>query len=122
MKFIISIIISTAAVILTAYLLPKDMVYVENLTTAILIAVVLAFLNTVVKPVFIILTIPVTLVTLGLFLLVINAGIILLADYFIDGFWVKGFWAALIFSFILSLINSLFGNGNRVQKKQNNFN
>ena len=51
MKFIISIIISTAAVILTAYLLPKDMVHVENLTTAILIAVVLAFLNTVVKPV-----------------------------------------------------------------------
>ena len=86
MKFIISIIISTAAVILTAYLLPKDMVHVENLTTAILIAVVLAFLNTVVKPVLIILTIPVTLVTLGLFLLVINAGIILLADYFIDGF------------------------------------
>lgn len=112
MNFIFRILISTAAVILTGYLLPERMVHVDGLTTALLVAVVLAFLNSVVKPILIILTIPVTLFSLGLFLLVINAGIILLADYFIDGFKVNGFWAALIFSVVLAIINALFGNSN----------
>ncbi len=81
--------------------------------SAILVAVVLAFLNQIVKPILTILTIPITIVTLGLFLLAINAFIILFAEKLVSGFHVAGFWYALLFSLILSLItgvlNSLFG-------------
>lgn len=108
MNFIVRILISTLAVLATNWLLPDRMVHVDNFTTAIIIALVLAFLNSVVKPIFIILTIPVTVISMGLFLLVINAVIILLADYFIEGFKVNGFWAALIFSIVLTIINSIF--------------
>jgi putative membrane protein len=120
MKFIMRILISTAAVMLTGYLLPERMVHVDGIKTALLVALVLSFLNSVVKPILIVLTIPVTLISLGLFLLVINAGIILLADYFIEGFQVHGFWAALIFSLILSVINALFGNSDNNRNRQNN--
>jgi putative membrane protein len=61
-----------------------------------------------VRPVLIVLTIPVTIFTLGLFLLVINAAIILLADWLVTGFTVDGFWWALLFSLILSVVNSIF--------------
>jgi putative membrane protein len=72
------------------------------------VAVVLAVLNAVVRPILIILTIPITIFTLGLFLLVINALVILLADWLLDGFFVDGFWYALLLSFILSFANSIF--------------
>lgn len=112
MKFILNIIISAIAVLITAKLLPH--VHVDNLLTAILVAVVLAFLNTVVKPILTILTIPITFFTLGFFLLVINALMIILASRLIDGFHVEGFWWALLFSLILSLttgvLNALFRN------------
>jgi putative membrane protein len=114
MNFIVRILISTLAVLATNWLLPDRMVHVDNFTTAIILALVLAFLNSVVKPIFIILTIPVTLISMGLFLLVINAVIILLADYFIDGFTVSGFWSALIFSIVLTIINSIF---NAIKKR-----
>ncbi|MDQ3109024.1 MAG: phage holin family protein [Bacteroidota bacterium] len=108
MNFIVRILISTLAVLATSWLLPERMVHIDNITTAIIVALVLAFLNSVVKPIFILLTIPVTLISMGLFLLVINAVIILLADYFIEGFFVNGFWAALIFSIVLTIIQSIF--------------
>ena len=72
------------------------------------VALVLSLVNIFIKPLLILLTIPVTLVTLGLFLLAINALMILLTDYFVNGFEVNGFWWALLFSLILSLFNSLF--------------
>jgi putative membrane protein len=72
-----------------------------------LVALVLSFLNTFLKPVLLILTIPVTLLTFGLFLLVINAIIIVVADALLDGFNVNGFGWALLFSLILSVINAL---------------
>lgn len=108
MNFIIRILISTLAVLLTSYLLPKHIVSVDTFTTALIVALVLAFLNAVVKPLMILLTIPATILTLGLFLLVINAGIIMIADHFVDGFKVGGFWSALLFSVILAIINSIF--------------
>ncbi len=111
MNFIIRIILSALAVLITTWLLPN--VAVDNIQSALLVAVVLAFLNTVVKPILTILTIPITVFTLGFFLLVINALIILFVDKLIDGFHVKGFWWALLFSLILSLatsiLNMLFG-------------
>ncbi|MCF8278582.1 MAG: phage holin family protein [Flavobacteriales bacterium] len=105
MNILIKIIISSLAVFLTAYLLPG--VDVDAYVTAIWVAVVLALLNGFLKPLLIILTIPVTLVTLGLFLLVINAAIILLASHFVEGFYVSGFWWALLFSLVLSIVTSI---------------
>src|SRR5690606_23704955 len=82
-------------------------VHIDNFTSAIIFAVVLSLLNLIVKPILSILTLPINLLTLGLFSLVINAVIILLADYLMDSFEVDGFLWALIFSVVLSLITSL---------------
>ncbi|HEX5172463.1 MAG TPA: phage holin family protein [Cyclobacteriaceae bacterium] len=107
MNSIIRFLLSGLAVLLTAYLLPG--VSVEHYGYALLVAVVLSLANLIIKPILVFLTIPITIVTLGLFLLVINAVIILLVDYLIpSGFEVNGFWWALAFSLILSLFNSLF--------------
>lgn len=88
-------------------------VKVDDYVTAILVALVLAFLNTIVKPVLTFLTIPITFLTLGLFLLVINAVIIIFAEKLVHGFHVDGFLWAVLFSLILALctgiLNMLFG-------------
>ena len=105
MKLIIRILLTAVAVILIAEFLPG--VAVAGFGTAIIVALVLAVLNLIVKPILVILTLPVTILTLGLFLLVINAIIILLADSFISGFGVDGFWIALIFSLLLSIFQSI---------------
>ncbi len=120
MKFLFRILISTAAVLLTGWLLPETWVHVDGLLSALIVAVVLAFLNQVVKPILILLTIPVTFATLGLFLLAINAGVIMIADYFVDGFIVNGFWSALGFSIVLSIINALLGGNNRNDRQSRN--
>lgn len=118
MSFIIKIIISAIAVLITAYFLggvtvgnnqfysngPPEL---NKFVTALLVAVVLAFLNTIVKPILTILSLPITFFTLGLFLLAINAFIILFADKLVDGFKVDGFFTALWFSLILSLVGSV---------------
>ena len=105
MKFILRLLLSALAVIFLSKVLPN--VNVDSYTTAIVVALVLSLLNFLVKPIMVILTFPITIVTLGLFLLVINAAIILLADHFIDGFTVTGFWWALLFSLLLSLLQSI---------------
>lgn len=104
MNFLIRLLVSALAAMLTAYLLPG--VKIDNFITALILALVLAILNLLVKPVLIILTLPVTIVTLGLFLLVINAIIILIASNLISGFRVNGFWWALLFSIVMTIINS----------------
>ncbi len=104
-NILLKIVISSLAVFLAAYLLPG--IHVDNYVEAILVAVVLALLNGFVKPVLIILTIPFTVFTLGLFLLVINAAMVLLAAHFVEGFHVDGFWWALLFSIVLSVITSI---------------
>jgi len=109
MNFIVRLLVSTLAVVISAYLLPG--VTVDNFITALIVALILSILNVIVKPVLVILTIPFTIFTLGLFLLMINAIIILMADWIIDGFAVSGFWTALLFSIVLSLINALLGGG-----------
>ena len=108
MNGIVKFLLSGVAVLLTAYLLPG--VHVEHYGYALLVAALVSIANVIVRPVLIILTIPITILTLGLFLLVINAAIILLVDYFIPGFNVDGFWWALAFSLILSIFNSLFSD------------
>lgn len=109
MNFLARLLLSALAVILSAYVLPG--VSVDSFLTALLVAIILSLLNTLVKPILVILTIPFTVFTLGLFMLVINAIIILMTDWVIDGFAVAGFWYALIFSIVLTLINSILGVG-----------
>lgn len=111
MRFIARILVSVLAVLITSYLLPG--VHIHDFITALLVAVVLAILNTFIKPLLIILTLPITVFTLGLFLLVINAFLILLASRLVSGFQVDGFWWALLFSIILSLISSFFESQRR---------
>lgn len=106
MNGVVRFLLSGLAVLLAAYLLPG--VTVEHYGYALLVAVVLALANVLVKPLLVILTIPLTIFTFGLFLLVINALIILLVDYLVPGFHVDNFWWALLFSLILSLFNSMF--------------
>ncbi|WP_026754634.1 phage holin family protein [Sediminibacter sp. Hel_I_10] len=105
MNLIIRLLITAVLVVLLANFLPG--VAVSGFGAAIIVAIVLAILNAIVKPILVVLTIPITIVTLGLFLLVINALIILLADAFIDGFGVSGFWIALLFSILLSICQSV---------------
>lgn len=105
MKLILRILLSALAVILLANFLPN--VSVDSYVTAIIVAVVLSLLNFLVKPILVILTLPVTIITFGLFLLIINALIILLADNLIDGFNVDGLWWALLFSLLLSFLQSI---------------
>ncbi|APS38447.1 MULTISPECIES: phage holin family protein [Salegentibacter] len=105
MNFILRILLTAVAVVILAKFLPG--VEVEGYLTAIIVAIVLAILNLLVKPILVIFTLPVTILTLGLFLLVINAIIILLADAFVSGFGVSGFFIALLFSLLLSLFQSL---------------
>ena len=104
---LIKLIINTFAIIVTSFLLSG--VHLNNFLSALLVAVVLGFLNVFLKPVLVILTIPVTVITFGLFLLVINALIILLAGNLVPGFAVEGFWWALAFSLVLTFVNALFG-------------
>ena len=96
MNLLVRLIIATLAVLITDLLLPGvslgDMGTTNGLITALLVAAVLGLLNSIVRPLLILLTLPVTLVTLGLFILVINAAMVLLADRLIDGFTVNGFW------------------------------
>lgn len=97
--------LSTLAVFFTAYILPG--VYIDKFTTAILVAVVLSLLNNYLKPALIFFTIPVTFLTLGFFLLVINAVLIMFTGTFIDGFRVDGFWSAAFFSIVVSIVTSV---------------
>ena len=105
MNLIIKLLISTIVVFVLSYFLPG--VHVTSLTGALMVAVVLGLLNTFLKPILVLLTIPVTFFTLGLFLLVISAIIILICDYFIAEFYVDGFINALMFSVLLSIIQSI---------------
>lgn len=108
MNGIVRFLLSGLAVLLAAYLLPG--VHVAHYGYALLVALVISLVNALVKPVLILLTIPITVVTLGLFLLVINALMILMVDYMVPRFDVDGFWWALAFSLILSVFNSLFSD------------
>ncbi|WP_378185660.1 phage holin family protein [Aquimarina sp. W85] len=105
MRFLVKIILSALAVMVLAEILPG--VAVVNYISAILVALVLAILNAVLRSILIVLTLPVTILTLGLFLLIINSAIILIADHFVGGFNVEGWLWALIFSILLSIFQSV---------------
>jgi putative membrane protein len=106
MKFLLKILITTVNVFALAYILPGVDIVNNNFLTAIVVAIVLALLDAFVKPLLILLTLPATILTLGLFLFVINACIILIAHKFVIGFKVESFWHAMLFSILLSFLNS----------------
>ncbi|MBK6540718.1 MAG: phage holin family protein [Flavobacteriales bacterium] len=111
MKLLVRLIISAIAVLICDLLLSGvslgDMGDTHGLITALITAAVLGLLNAFLKPLLILFTLPVTVLTLGLFLLVINACVVLLAAEIVDGFVVKSFWWALGFSLLLSVVQGL---------------
>jgi putative membrane protein len=105
MKYIINWALITIAVFLSAEFLPG--VEVDSFYTAFLVAVILGVINIFLKPILLILALPINIFTLGLFTLVINAGLVLLAEKIVgSGFRVDGFWAALLFSVVMSILQS----------------
>jgi putative membrane protein len=104
MRFLLKILITTVNGFILAQILPG--IHMHNIYTAVIFAIVLAFLDAIVKPILILLTLPATILTLGLFLFVINTCMVLIGDHFIDSFHVDGFWWALLFSILLSFFNS----------------
>ena len=105
MNFIVRLILNAVAILLTSYLLSG--VHVEGFLAAFILAFVLAILNAFLKPVLVILTIPISIVTLGLFLIVINVGVLYLATYVVPGTSIDSFWWAVLFGFIVSILNSI---------------
>ncbi|HRO70383.1 MAG TPA: phage holin family protein [Chitinophagaceae bacterium] len=114
MNFLVRILISALVAFGLAYVLRG--IHVDSFWTALVFALVLAVLNILVKPILIILTLPLTLLTLGLFLFVINTIVVLLASKLIDGFRIDNFWWGLLFSLLLSFISSIITK--EVDKKE----
>lgn len=106
MNLILRILLTTVAVLILQLFLPG--ITIPSYGTAIWVAIVLGILNVFVKPILVIFTLPATIFTLGLFLFVINAIIIMLVGFLVDGFEVSGFWYALLFSILLSFLQSVF--------------
>jgi putative membrane protein len=107
LNLLIRLVLTAIAIVIAGFLL-KSGVQISDYLAAIFVAAFLAILNSTIRPILVILTIPITLFTFGLFLLVINALMVMIAAHFIDGFHVENFWWALAFSLILSLINGVF--------------
>ncbi len=108
----INYLIRLACCAAAVYFMPQFLseIRVSGTTAALIVALVMSFLNTFVKPILKLLSLPITILTLGLFSLVINVVIVYLCDFLVDGFKVSGFIQPLIFGFILSIVNSLVGS------------
>jgi len=108
MKIITSILVTALALLLTAQLLPG--IEVTGIYPALIAALVLGILNVIVKPILVILTLPITILTLGLFMFVINAALFMFAASFIEGFGVDGFVWALLGSLLVSVSSAIANN------------
>lgn len=116
MKLVIRILATAFIVVALSKFLPGS--YIDNYFTGIWVAIVLALINVFIKPLLVILTLPVTVLTFGLFLLVINALLILLSSELVSGFHIDGFWWALLFSLLLSFFQSVLFSA--LEKKNEN--
>jgi putative membrane protein len=105
MGFLINWAVSGLAIVITAYLLPG--VHLSGLVAALVTALVLGFINAFIKPVLSLLTLPLTILTLGIFSLILNALLIMLTGKIVTGFQVAGFWWAVAFSLVLAVVNWL---------------
>ena len=107
MRGLINFLLSGLAVMIAAYLLPG--VHVGGFLIALAVAIVLALINTFIRPILIILTLPLNVLTLGLFTFILNALLIMLTSAIVPGFTVDSFWWALLFSLLLALVNYAIG-------------
>ena len=114
MNFLLRIVITAVVAFALSSILPG--IHIDTFWTAIVLSLVLAVLNFFLKPILIILTLPITIVTLGLFLFIINALIVWFAKDLVNGFHVKSFGWALLFSLLLSLLTSILYK----ESKENN--
>ena len=105
---ILTVILSTIAVFVTAHILPGT--HVKGWGTALAVAVVLAIVNAFLRPLLLLLTLPLNVLTLGLFTFVIMAGLVLLVSAIVPGFHVDGFWWALAFALVLAIINGFLSS------------
>jgi putative membrane protein len=105
MKIIVHWLLAALAIIIAASILPGVMVTVPG---AFVLAIVLGVINAFIRPLLLLLTLPITILTLGIFSIVLNTLLIMLADLLVSGFTVGGFWWALLFGILLSLINAFF--------------
>lgn len=113
--FLAQVVVMTLAAILAAYFL--NGVHINSIGTAILTAIVIALLNSFIRPILIVLTLPFTLISMGLFLLIVNAVIIWLASALVPSFHVDSFWDAMLFSLLLTLFNYLLELPNRLMRR-----
>lgn len=104
-NLVIKWLVGAISALFAAYVLPG--IFISDFKAALGVALVMAFLNAVVRPLLVMLTIPATVISFGLFLLVINAAMVLLADYLLDDFRVASFWSALFFSMVMSLVSGI---------------
>lgn len=104
-NLILKVLIGALALLITAYFIPG--IVVESLYVAVIAAIILGLINLIVRPILFVLTLPVTILTLGLFTFVLNALLFWFAASFIEGFYVSGFLAALLGSILVSIINTV---------------
>lgn len=104
MNLIVKILIQSLAVLIAGYILPG--VEIDSFTTILVVAVVLGVINAILKPVLIILTFPITILTFGLFIFIINGILVLLVSSVIPGFAVSNIWWAILFSIVVSLVST----------------
>ncbi len=107
MGLLVKWLVTTASILVAAYVIPG--VTVAGFFTALWVALFLAVVNVLLRPLLILITLPITILTLGLFTFVINGALVLLASSVIDGFQVNGFWAAFFFGIVLSIVNCVLG-------------
>ena len=103
MRILINWLITTVAILITAYVLPG--VTVRSFVAAVVTALVLGLINAIVRPILVVLTLPLTIVTLGLFIFILNALLVLLTSAIVPGFDVRNFWWALLFSLVFSVVS-----------------
>jgi putative membrane protein len=103
MHMLINWLITTAAILVAAYFLPG--VAIRSLGAALITALVLGLINAIIRPILVVLTFPITILTLGLFIFVLNAVLVLVTSAIVPGFEVRGFWWALLFSLVFSVVS-----------------
>ena len=106
MHFILSFIINVIAIIATSYILPG--IHLKGFFTALLVGIVLGLINAILRPILFILTLPINILTLGLFSFIIMGFCVMLASWIVPGFKVDNFWWAILFALIVAFINWLF--------------
>jgi putative membrane protein len=108
MSFLLNLLLSGLAVFVSGRLISG--VRIDSFGTSLVVAIILGLVNAIIKPILVILTLPINVLTLGLFSLVINAIVVLIVDALVPGFEVGGFWSAILFSIVLSVVSMILSS------------